>query len=700
MTFSAATQKILLIECELLTRQSMRSMLSQSGYRVVEATDGYEGLEASRLESPALVLVDLQMPRMDGLDFLGRFREFDRSTPVVVIADDSALHRVGEAMQKGAWDYLERNASPDYLKLIVSRTLERARLKAASYNLPSSPSKSGTMGLTLLVVEDDITSRKMLKACLAKFFKQVLMAEDGEHGFQLYGQHNPDIVLTDQMMPGLSGLELMHKIRLTGAKTPVVLMTSSIDNQVLLEAINTGVERFIPKPLDFDLIVKTLNGIARELINERLLELHRLREIELLRYKDTYNSMQQESSRRKERHVVRHDLRNQMLEGAGTVRWGINVAYSPHDIMCGDGYSVRNLFDGRQLVLMVDAMGSGLSASLTAMLTTSFFNYQVENLHLWEVFTLPVFLKRFQEYLSSMLLEEEVLSCGFFLVDLVKEEIEIANFALPPLLLRSADGSVRRVRGENPPLGIYPSEVRIGNLSLAGVTDLLLMTDGVTDAQVGSDSSYREEIEDDFRASPTLAALFRRFRAKTGQESLDDLTLMHLRRLDLDCPWTWNGEVDLTLAGLGRTIVDFLNDLALEIDLDDSERDELELILTEALTNAFEHGCLGIDAAEKTRLQLEETYGEVLETRSVLPGAGIALRANLWCGAEKPLLLMEVSDNGKGVPADAISTDVDANAINGRGLRMISRYCDSLFVGKPGGCLLILKTLEGVASGP
>ena len=124
--------------------------------------------------------------------------------------------------------------------------------------------------------------------------------------------------------------------------------------------------------------------------------------------------------------------------------------------MCGDGYSVRNLFDGRQLLFVVDAMGSGMSASLTAMLATSFFNYQVENLHLWGNFTLRIFLKRFKEYLASMLLEEEVLSCGFFLVDLVKEEIKAAVFALPPLLLRGMDGSIRRICGENPPIGIYP----------------------------------------------------------------------------------------------------------------------------------------------------------------------------------------------------------------------------------------------------
>jgi anti-sigma regulatory factor (Ser/Thr protein kinase) len=430
------------------------------------------------------------------------------------------------------------------------------------------------------------------------------------------------------------------------------------------------------------------------MVIERMLEQRRLEEVELLRYRNTYNSLQQESARRKERHVVRHDLRHQIMPGANGVRWGINVAYTPRDIMCGDGYSVRNLYDGRQLILVVDAMGSGMSASLTAMLATSFFNYQVENLHQWGNFTLEIFLKRFQEYLSGMLLEEEVLSCGFFLVDLMKEEMETALFALPPLLLRREDGSVDTFRAENPPLGIYPCEARFSTLSLSGVVDLLIITDGVSDAEIPRGGSYREELHGDFHAAPTLAALLRRFRKKTNQSSLDDLTLLHLRRLDLDFDWTWQGKPELSLPGLSRTIREFLDTFSREVDVRETDRDELEVTLTEALTNAYEHGCLGIDRDEKSRLMQEGDYEETLEGMTVLPGAAITLTASLWKKAGRPLLRMEVRDTGPGVPRETLNTRADNVSVNGRGFQIISRFSDSLFIGGPGGCLIILKTME------
>ena len=559
-------------------------------------------------------------------------------------------------------------------------------------DLPSPVPAIETKALTLLLVEDDLLSRNMLMMRVEGMFKSVIVAADGAEGLRLFSGHQPDIVLTDQVMPGLSGLELMREIRATGAKTPVVLMTS-IDDEVLLEAINGGVERFVPKPFDFDLLIRTLRSLAREIVNARLLELHRHHEVELLRYRDAYNSMQQESALRKERHVVRHDLRHRALEGAGGVRWAITVAYTPHDIMCGDGYSVRRLFDGRQLIFVVDAMGSGMSASLTAMLTTSFFNYQVENLHMWETFTLRIFLKRFQEYLSSVLLEEEVLSCGFFLVDLMREELEIALFALPPLLLRGVDGSLCKVRGGNPPLGIYPGEISFSTLSLAGAADLLVMTDGVSDALLHQGGSYREVLEDDFSAAPTLTALLRSFQKRTVAEDRDDLTLLHLRRLDFASDWTWRREPEPTLPELDRTIQDFLHALGLAATLAAEERDTLEVILTEALTNALEHGCLGIDREEKARLLREGDYDEVLAEKALLPGAGIALSATLWRGAGPPLLLMEVQDNGPGLPEDALTPKTDETSLCGRGLQMIARYCDSLYIGGPGGHLILLKTL-------
>jgi CheY-like chemotaxis protein len=295
--------------------------------------------------------------------------------------------------------------------------------------------------LVLLYVEDDLLSRKLGLFWLNNLFKEVMVAVDGAEGLRKYFENEPDLILTDQMMPEISGLDMVRTIRADGHKTPVILMTSSIDNQVLVDAINLGVTRFIPKPFDSRVLASLLNDISRQVVSERLFEKHRKQEMELLRYRDNYNSIQQEAAQNKERHVVRHDLRNQCLTDAGRIRWGVEVVHSPRDIMSGDGYTVRQLPDNRLLIFVVDAMGSGLSASISSLLATSFCNYLME--HLLQSchcsFEFRYFLTLFKQYLSGMLMEEEAISCGFFLVDLNMMKTDLALFALPPLLVFLAD---------------------------------------------------------------------------------------------------------------------------------------------------------------------------------------------------------------------------------------------------------------------
>ncbi|WP_183359685.1 SpoIIE family protein phosphatase [Geomonas limicola] len=549
-----------------------------------------------------------------------------------------------------------------------------------------------TRALTLLIAEDDPVSRGLLSFCTQELFKEVLLADNGLQALTLFRERQPDMVLTDQVMPGLTGLELMEAIRADGDRTPVILMTT-VHDRVLLQAINQGVDRFVPKPFDLAHLVRTLSTVAAEVVNRRVVERHREQEVELLRYRDTYNALQQESARRKERHVVRHDLLHQVIPGS-SARWAINVAFTPRDIMCGDGYSVRQLFDGRQLVFLVDAMGSGMSASLTAMLTTSFFNYQVDHLHRWRNFDLATLLERFQEYLSSVLFEEEVLSCGFLLIDLKREELEAALFALPPLLLRRVDGSIEKIPGRNPPLASYSTPFRVNRVSLKDAANLLIITDGVTDAPLKEGGIYREVLEEDFLSTPTLSGLKKRFLTRIEPGNLDDLTVLHLRRLDLPSQWTWSGRPELNLAGQGRLIEAFLAALAREIRVPQQQLDEVELILSEALTNAFEHGCLGLERDEKQRLVESGDFEALLSELPLPPGARISLKATLWRGAQQPLLLIEVLDSGPGIPAAALYAGCAQKSLSGRGLAMIGRLCDSLFTGGPGGHLFILKTLD------
>ena len=202
---------------------------------------------------------------------------------------------------------------------------------------------SVTTDLTFLLVEDDVITREMVLLSLGELFKHVETISNGLEGLRLFHELTPDIVLTDQNMPGLSGLELIRQIHQTDQTTPIILMTYSMDHETLVEALNLGVTKFIAKPFKYELFVRVFNDLIKDIIIKRQLENSRLQEIELLRYRDKYNSMQQEAVRHKERHVLRHDLRGQIITGTGDISWNIEVVHSSKDTMCGDGYAIRTL---------------------------------------------------------------------------------------------------------------------------------------------------------------------------------------------------------------------------------------------------------------------------------------------------------------------------------------------------------------------
>lgn len=82
------TAKILLVDDSGLARRSMRAILEPAGYQVVEAEDGMSALERYFLEKPDLVLLDLVMRGMNGLDVLSKLHELDRDARVVVVSAD------------------------------------------------------------------------------------------------------------------------------------------------------------------------------------------------------------------------------------------------------------------------------------------------------------------------------------------------------------------------------------------------------------------------------------------------------------------------------------------------------------------------------------------------------------------------------------------------------------------------------------
>ncbi|HUT13191.1 MAG TPA: response regulator, partial [Thermoguttaceae bacterium] len=120
---------ILVIEDNAAVRQGIATYLEGRDFRALEAENGRVGLEVFRTRRPDLVLVDLRMPEVDGLEVLATLTGESPDTPVIVVSGTGAIADAVEALHLGAWDYLLKPiADPVVLFHAVEKSLERARL--------------------------------------------------------------------------------------------------------------------------------------------------------------------------------------------------------------------------------------------------------------------------------------------------------------------------------------------------------------------------------------------------------------------------------------------------------------------------------------------------------------------------------------------------------------------------------------------
>ncbi len=128
MSNSPAT--LLIIDDDEVVRLSLADYLEDSGFIVLQASNGQQGLEMFEREQPDLIICDLRMPQVDGLTLLRRISELSIDTPVLVLSGAGVMSDVVEALRLGAADYLIKPLEDlMVLEHSVNRALDRARLR-------------------------------------------------------------------------------------------------------------------------------------------------------------------------------------------------------------------------------------------------------------------------------------------------------------------------------------------------------------------------------------------------------------------------------------------------------------------------------------------------------------------------------------------------------------------------------------------
>ncbi len=110
--------QILIIDDEKAIRKTLTEILSYEGYKIEEASDGEEGLKKFKEKNYDVVLCDIKMPKLDGIEFLDKAREINPDIPVIMISGHGTIETAVEAVKKGAYDYIAK--PPDLNRLLIT----------------------------------------------------------------------------------------------------------------------------------------------------------------------------------------------------------------------------------------------------------------------------------------------------------------------------------------------------------------------------------------------------------------------------------------------------------------------------------------------------------------------------------------------------------------------------------------------------
>jgi DNA-binding NtrC family response regulator len=268
-----AQRDVLIIEHDPELRDLLRRIFETAGYACRLAADGREGMEAFRAGRPPLVLTDLTMPGVTGIDLLRQARAVDSDVAVIALSGAADMRTAIESLKLGVYTFLMKPINADELLITAARALERRwllierrqYLQAYGQLQETDRTTSARAGLAerdvlILVVEEDAGVRHVFHEIFLGAGYRCILAGDGEE------------VLVDLGMPMVrggmrvrdAGIRLLLEIRQEDPDAAVIVASGWAAAEPAIESLKLGADAFLMKPVDVDeLLITATRALER-----------------------------------------------------------------------------------------------------------------------------------------------------------------------------------------------------------------------------------------------------------------------------------------------------------------------------------------------------------------------------------------------------------------------------------------------------
>jgi DNA-binding NtrC family response regulator len=237
-----AAEKILIVDDEHSMRVTLAAILRDEGYHVTTAATGEEALALCARENFGVVLMDVRMPGIDGVEAFRRIRRHQEGVRVILMTAYSTDALRDAALDEGVIAFLTK-------PLIVEKAIDLIR---------------EATGTAILVVEDDEPTARTLQASLKEGGYRVTLTKSPHEALELVEQIRFDLIFVDVSLPAMSGLDLYLAIRKI-TPTAVAIMIAGMEmefEQLAQEAVRRNAYTIVRKPLDLEHVLGLLQRIV------------------------------------------------------------------------------------------------------------------------------------------------------------------------------------------------------------------------------------------------------------------------------------------------------------------------------------------------------------------------------------------------------------------------------------------------------
>lgn len=263
MAEEPSPKTVLVVKDDAEVREVLAEGLALHGFTVFEAASGVEAFVHLKRARPEAAVLDLNMPRLGGLEALRWVRAFDPSIAVVTLSEDADSEVYWRALELGARDALP---TPVVLADLVAALEggERPPPVASSVEPPTehiAPSVEAAMPeVRVLIIDDDPDVRATLEEFLAPRGYRTVAAPDDVTAVDAIVDSPPDAVLLDIGRAGLSELDALPMIRTLAPHTMVIMLGAITDAEIARRGLARGAFDFVVKPLDLDYLSESIEA--------------------------------------------------------------------------------------------------------------------------------------------------------------------------------------------------------------------------------------------------------------------------------------------------------------------------------------------------------------------------------------------------------------------------------------------------------